>query len=400
MKKFGTFYIKITLLIIGFLIVTLVLLYTQFLVKKISDREAQFADLYAKSLEYLANDTSTTGEYKFIYEQIITQIDFPIIATDKTKKQIFFNKNINIDTTIAKPKLNEKLLEIVEEMGNLHKPVAVMYQKDTLNLVFYGESSLITELKMLPYFEFLIGGIFLLVGYIGFSHIKKTEQSNIWVGLSKETAHQLGTPLSSLIGWLEILKNIEPKTKELQDIINEQEKDVERLSKIANRFSKIGSLPALKEEKICEVLTNVIRYFERRIPNLIDENGISGKKIRIKINCPVELEVKINRELFEWVLENLLKNALDAIDKKSGMIKINVSKKHRDINIDISDSGKGIDLKHRKDIFRPGFSTKMRGWGLGLSLAKRIIEDYHKGKLTLLESSSENRTTFRIRLKV
>lgn len=399
MNKFGSLNIKIALLISGVIIALGVLFFTQKLINNIQVREAQIADLYAKSLEYIANDTSSTGEYNFIFNEIILQIDFPIIATDKEYKTVEFYKNVDIDTTLSVKKRNEVLLDFAKEMKEQNPPVKVTY-KDSLVLSYvnYGQSDLITKLKYLPYFEFLVAGIFILLGYIGFSYIKKHEQSNLWVGLSKETAHQLGTPLSSLLGWMEMLKNTEDKSDELEGVTVEIGKDLDRLKKIAGRFSKIGSQPKLIDENVTEVIKSVCSYFEKRIPSLVSSDGKVMKKVSINILTKENVFVKINRDLFEWVIENLLKNALDAIDKNTGQIDFKISDKGREVIIDVKDNGKGIDKKYKKDIFRPGFSTKRRGWGLGLSLAKRIIDDYHKGKLLLFDSVLDEGTTFRIKL--
>lgn len=399
MNKFGSLNIKIALLISGVLIAIVILYFTQLLVERIQFRETQIAQLYAKSLEYIANDESSSGEYGFIFNEIITQIDFPIIATDKEYSSVSFYKNVDIDTTVSPFELNNQLLSLAKELREVNPPIKVAYRDSViLNWVHYGESSLITELRLLPLFEIIIGAIFILLGYVGFSYIKKHEQSSIWVGLSKETAHQLGTPLSSLMGWLEILKNTQPETEEYSKVIRETESDIEKLKKIASRFSKIGSQSKLEDENLSEVIHSVCIYFEKRIPSLVAKDGTVSKKVNVSVDCPENLHVKVNRELFEWVLENLLKNALDAIDKQVGEINFSVSEKDKEIIIDVTDNGKGIDKKFRKDIFRPGFSTKRRGWGLGLSLSKRIIDDYHKGRLSLHMSIIEIGTTFRIRL--
>ena len=400
MNKFGSLNIKVSLITSGVIIAIVILFFTQVLVNKIRVREAQIANLYAKSLEYIANDTSSTGEYNFVFDEIITQIDFPIIATNKEYSSINFYKNVDIDTTLPEKKRNEILLSLAKDMVELNRPIKVAY-KDSLilNYVNYGESSLITQLKLLPMFEILIGGLFILIGYIGFSYIKKNEQSNIWVGLSKETAHQLGTPLTSLMGWIEILKETDADFTKSADIIHDIENDLEKLKKITARFSKIGSQPKLVEENIIEVINEACEYFEKRIPNLISADGKISKKVTLKIDGPETLKAKIDRDLFEWVIENLLKNAIDAIDKTTGLIMFKLYDNDKDVFIEVSDNGKGIDKMFKKDVFRPGYSTKRRGWGLGLSLAKRIVDDYHKGKLTLLDSVLEHGTTFRIKIK-
>jgi len=315
-------------------------------------------------------------------------------------RSVEFYKNVDIDTTLNVKKRNEILLDMSKEMKEINPPVKVVYNDSLLlSYVNYGQSDLIIQLKYLPFFEFIVAGIFIFIGYIGFSYIKKHEQSNLWVGLSKETAHQLGTPLSSLLGWLEILKDTKDKSEELEGVSSEIEKDLERLKKITGRFSKIGSQPKLVEENITEVIQGVCSYIEKRIPSLTSSDGKVMKKVNVNILTKENIFVKINRDLFEWVIENLLKNALDAIDKSTGSIEFRITDKGKEVVVDVTDNGKGIDKKFKKDIFRPGYSTKRRGWGLGLSLAKRIIDDYHKGKLFLLDSEMDEGTTFRIKLQ-
>ena len=238
----------------------------------------------------------------------------------------------------------------------------------------------------------MIASLFIFVGYIGFSYIKRNEQSNIWVGMARETAHQLGTPLSSMMGWVEIMKLQPQPTMKLTETISEMENDLLRLNKIADRFSKIGSKPDLREEELSEVVKGVILYFQKRIPQM-------GKRVDIIIEPTDPVHAKINRELFEWVLENLVKNGLDAMEDGKGKISFRLLRLNGAPVIDVTDTGKGIDAAYRKDIFRPGFSTKKRGWGLGLSLSKRIIETYHKGKLSVKESKLGIGTTFRIKLR-
>lgn len=407
MNKFGSFNIKIALALTGLIIVGLILIYTQYIAGKIQQREKQIAGLYARSLEYLANAENESGEYTFIFEEIITQIDFPIIATDKDYTTITFFKNVDYDSTKAlTAKDSTKFFEMAQEMALINEPIAVKYilEQDTLVLsyVHYGQSALVTELKLLPYMEFFIAGIFLFLGYIGFSYIKKNEQSSIWVGLSRETAHQLGTPLSSLMGWNEMLKGINPQSKDgaeqLREVRGEIEQDLEKLNKIAGRFSKIGSQPILKSENLKESVAKVVQYIEKRIPTLTNVEGEQVKKVKINMEGEDDICANINNDLFEWVIENLLKNSLDAMDKPTGEINIKIYTAGHEAIIDLTDSGKGVDMKHKKDIFRPGYSTKKRGWGLGLSLSKRIIEDYHKGKFFLLDSVLGKGATFRIKL--
>lgn len=398
MKNYGSANIKIALFLTGVVIMIATLIYTQILVAEILQREREIANLYAKSIEFIANDENQSGEYNFIFNTVISSnsINFPIVVTDAKTKTPTFMRNLDIDTT------KTLVSKLIEEMDELNKPIKVSYQDSVpLSYVHYGQSKLVSRLKMLPIIEFFVAGVFIFLGYFGFNYIKRTEQSNIWVGLSKETAHQLGTPLSSLMGWNELMKVNVNSPDKVTELADEMSNDLERLGKIANRFSKIGSRPDLKNENINEVIEKVVKYFEIRIPRISTgtfEGQNTKRKIDLKITGEVSCSALINRDLFEWVIENLTKNALDAIESSSGNITFDLSEKGNNIFIDVTDTGKGIDLRFKKDIFRPGFSTKRRGWGLGLSLSKRIIETYHKGKLTVKDSVPGKGTTFRIKL--
>lgn len=383
--------IKRFLILLALAIALGILYYTNVIVKNLEMREKQIANLYAKSIEYIVNSPGTS-EFTFIFDQIILAIDFPVIVTDRERNPLFY-RNIEIDTTLSKKQREKILRREIEKMEKTFEPIKIAYQ-DTLilNYVFYGNSKLVEQLKILPYIILIVAGIFVLIGYLSFSYIKKTEQSNIWVGLARETAHQLGTPLSSLYGWLEILRTKIDNGEDVSNVIHEIENDLNKLNKITQRFSKIGSKAELVEEKISDVINSVIKYFEKRIPH-------SGKKITISIKGDMDAKAFINRELFEWVIENLLKNSLDAIENSEGKIEFKIQEKGKLVIIDVSDTGRGINMKYRKDIFRPGYTTKKRGWGLGLSLSKRIIEIYHGGKLFLKESKIGKGSTFRIVLK-
>jgi signal transduction histidine kinase len=388
---------KIILVALAFLIIAGTLWYTHEVVQLLLAREKKLADLYAKSLEYLARPSEISGDYSFIFEEIIQAIDFPIILTDAQNEPIVpFQanlKNLSLDTTLTMEQQRAYVLRMIEKLDSYHRPLKVVFQDTVvLNYVHFGESPLVTRLRWLPYVEIGLAALFIFIGYISFSYIKKSEQSNIWVGMARETAHQLGTPLSSLMGWIELLRQQAEANPAIRETLRDMENDLQRLQKIADRFSKIGSRPTLKQENLAEIIHRVFQYFERRIPQ-------SGKKVTLSLRGPTTLTASVNRELFEWVVENLVKNALDAIENEEGAISISLSETHREVFVDVSDTGKGIDLRNRQDIFRPGFSTKSRGWGLGLSLSRRIIETYHNGKLTLKESKIGVGTTFRIRLK-
>ncbi len=396
-------YIKFILLFVASIIAIATLVYTNNVVKQLQEREKRIATLYAKGLEYIAQ-SDEPEDYTFIFENIIQEIDFPLILTDSQDNfdpdNLSQIRNVEIDTNLTREQKINFISDLIKKMDEIHPPILVTYA-DTIILskIHYGDSKLVEELKYYPYVQLLIAAVFILLAYIGFSYVKKNENSKIWIGLSKETAHQLGTPLSSLMGWIELLKINSNDPDKVNDLISEVENDLERLKKVADRFSKIGSIPEMKQEDLIKVIERVITYFERRIPQ-------SGKNIELIIdtknvlgNTKQSFRAKINPELFEWVLENLTKNAIDAIEEKSGKITYQLSEDKKHIYLDVIDTGKGIDLKYRKEIFRPGFSTKKRGWGLGLSLAKRIIEEYHKGEIFVKSSSPSKGSVMRIVLK-
>ena len=382
---------RIFLIAFASLFVFGLLFYTQQITDQLLQRERDVVGLYARSLEYVAANPSTGGDVTFAFE-VIRAIDFPIILTDTSNTPQYW-KNIDVDTAALAPGPERQFFkDLIEAMDQQNTPIRIAVN-DTLvlNYIHYGESALIRKLRWLPAGEISIAAIFLFIAYLGFSFIKRSEQSNIWVGMAKETAHQLGTPLSSLMGWLERLRLQVTETPQAQEALHEMQSDVDRLNKVAARFSKIGSRPDLKDESLPEVIQGVITYISRRLPK-------SGKTIDISITTPGEFHAHINRELFEWVVENLMKNALDAMEGRPGKISFAIQQAGHRTTIDVTDTGKGIDPKFHKEVFRPGYSTKKRGWGLGLSLSKRIIEDYHKGKLFVKQSAPGQGTTFRIRL--
>jgi anti-sigma regulatory factor (Ser/Thr protein kinase) len=388
---------KVALFIIAMLIAGATLIYTQNLVTKLQNAQRQIVELYARGIEYVANNSTPDNDISFLFENIIKPINFPLILTDAKNRINLESKsdirNIDLDSTLSKSKLTKLLTQKLIDMDNINPPINVTYQ-DTIILqkIHYGDSTLINTLKFYPYLQIIFASLFILIGYLGFSNIKKNEQSNIWAGMAKETAHQFGTPISSLMGWLEMLKGNYANPDKVLDIADEIENDVEKLSKVTHRFSKIGSIPELKPRVVFEEVKKVTEYFQRRLPQ-------TGKAVDLTVDGDKEVSALLNSELFEWVIENLIKNALDAIDHKKGQIHINVKDCKNRIEVDITDNGKGIEIKRRKDVFRPGYSTKRRGWGLGLSLSKRIIEGYHRGKIFVKNSAPGEGTTFKIILK-
>ena len=396
MKMFGgpaSINLKVLLLVLAVIIAIGTFIYTRTLVNKLQKKDKQIVELYAKGLEYLVNVEDNSSNLTFIFENIIKPIDFPLILTDKNDSVNILDKksirNLFIDTTLSQENQILFIKNKLNEMDEINPPIIISYKDSIIfGRIHYGDSNLIKQLRFYPYLQIFAAAMFILIGYISFSNIKKREQSNIWVGMAKETAHQLGTPISSLMGWTEILNLNYNNPDKVLDVTEEIHNDLERLNKIAQRFSKIGSHPELKEINLHDVISKIIKYFDRRLPQL-------GKNVKLTIEGSDNVYVKLNPELFEWVLENLIKNALDAIEGKSGNIKFLIIEKNKTVEIEVVDTGKGIEFKRRKDVFRPGYSTKKRGWGLGLSLSKRIVEEYHKGKIFVKNSSQEG-TTFKI----
>lgn len=358
-------------------------------IKKVNppiDLEIKISNDYVLKQKLYYKDSKIFSELKivlddliesFISEIVINSAAVPVIYTDSTQRNVIEFGNLDAEKT----KNTDYLLKTIAEMRLQNKPIAVNMDKNNVNYIFYKDSDLLTQLKYYPYFQFFIIGLFLLIAYYLFSTSRKVEQNQVWVGMAKETAHQLGTPLSSLMAWVEYLKlkNVDENT------ILELSKDIERLEVITERFSKIGSTPKLENENIVEVVQQTINYLKVRI----------SKNVSMELKSDANnLLAKLNPSLFSWVLENIIKNAVDAM-KGEGQITISITDQSQYVYIDITDTGTGIPRAKHKTIFEPGYTTKQRGWGLGLSLVKRIVENYHAGKIFVKQSDAMG-TTFRI----
>jgi len=381
----------------GFLFVTAIafilalLFYTQKLVNGLRTESRGILLFYAQFYERAATDTDD-GALNFIFDEIIKRTDFPIILADAEGEPTSW-KGLDIPSEDNSENAKSKVRSMMTTMKKEMEPIPLKYNDIVLGYLYYGDSKLIRQLQLLPYVEIGLAALFLLVAIFGFNSIRRSEQQFIWVGMAKETAHQLGTPISSLLGWVELLRT-HHENSERDGTLAEMQRDLERLSKVASRFSQIGSRAALKEQELLPIIDEVVHYFQRRLPQM-------GKGVRIEVAATVTPSLAMNRDLFEWVLENLIKNALDAIEKPLGLINIEVQpspmKRYQAI-IDVRDNGRGIEPAVRKQIFKPGFSTKKRGWGLGLSLSRRIVEDYHRGRLLLKDTKPGEGTTMRILL--
>lgn len=373
---------KILLLSAALLIGISSLWYTNNLVQKLSEQEKKNVELWAEGIRQLSEISIEAGDISFALEVIRNNATIPMILRDEQGK---INSFRNLDS--IKSLDPEYLADEIYAMRKQHDPIVIKFGKDNeRNYVYYKDSLLLTQLRYYPFFQLAVIALFVFVSYLAFSTSRKAEQNQVWVGMAKETAHQLGTPLSSLMAWVEYLKSQQKNTEHLSEI----EKDISRLNTIAERFSKIGSAPALKKEDLLEVLQNSINYIKTR----------SSSRVSIQIeNMPNHAcFAPINIPLFEWVLENIFKNAIDAIEG-NGKITIQLTDQQQFLYIDISDNGKGIPKSKYKTVFKPGYTSKARGWGLGLSLSKRIIEEYHSGQIFVKNSELNKGTTFRIVLR-
>jgi len=366
--------------------------YTNVLVDQLKEREKNQVRLFAKALEYTSNDTD--NNILFITEEIIYKNNsIPTILTNE-KDDIINFKNVSIDSLWSSAQKEKELKAQLNEMKDTYPPIEILSKDPTTGEVFgkqyvyYENSFLLTQLIAYPYIQLSVIAIFGFISYLAFNYSKTSEQNRVWVGLAKETAHQLGTPLSSLMAWIEVLRD-DPLLKD-KGFVEELDKDIRKLRIVTERFSSIGSTPTLKDENVYQLINNVVSYLTPRV----------SSKINIEVYALSEtIQAKVHAPLFEWVIENLCKNAVDAMGS-TGTIAIKILRGNEGkVFIDISDTGKGMNKSVISSAFKPGFTTKKRGWGLGLALAKRIIELYHKGKIFVKSSEENQGTTFRIELR-
>lgn len=377
---------RTALAFVAIAIVTGTVFYSNYLAKKIAADERIKVGVWVQSLKTRVNSSDPSA---IELTNIITteNKEIPIIGTDEKDNPLGPNDYSNLDSNKVKADSNY-LKNKIQQFKNQHDPITVEISKDPLvyNKYYYGDSKLLQEVRYYPLVQLVIVALFIIIILITVSVRNKSTQNQVWAGMAKETAHQLGTPLSSLQGWVEMLKD-DPNN---QKIALEMGKDVDRLKLVSDRFGKIGSTPHLEEQDIVALVEHMVTYIKRRAP----------EKVSFSINTFNEKEIPamVNAPLFDWVIENLLKNALDAMEG-TGSISISIKNETAAILIDVTDSGKGISKQNIAQVFKPGFTTKKRGWGLGLSLSKRIIEQYHKGELFVKHSEPGKGTTFRIVLK-
>lgn len=368
----------------GVLLVMLSLLYTNDMARRLKEKEQHDVALWAHAMERVnRNAMGGVIEDPLLADLISNNQNIPFIITNENLEVI--NSHLIPDKIIYHPdKLRRQIERFTEE--NPPRPVRFPWSTEHYHIIFYGKSALLKSLYYFPYVQILVIIAFISMGFIAFRSSKHDEQNRVWIGLAKETAHQLGTPTSSLLGWIEYLRS-QPVD---QSAVEEMQKDLAHLMKIVDRFSKIGSETPLTPANINEVVGESVMYFRKRIPRnvTLDYNGLAI--------APVQAD--INTALFEWVVENLMKNSLDAL-QGHGAIDVRVSSDDKQVMVDVRDTGKGIPKSNWKRIFEPGFTTKTRGWGLGLSLSRRIVEEYHGGKIAVVDSEIGKGTTIRITLK-
>ena len=372
---------KLVLLIAAIFIGISILFFTNSLVRDLKQEEQVKVKIWASATRETTKIENLENNMSFIFEVINNNRTSPVILTDENDN-ILYHKNLNQKKIKNKKYLQNQLARMKQKQD----PIVYNYETGKSNKIYYGESILLIQLKYLPYVILLLVSLLILYGYIVFSISKKSEQNKVWVGMSREAAHQLGTPISSLMGWLTLLKSESSNF----DLLNEINKDIDRLKVITERFSKIGSKPDLKKQNISKITEKSFYYMKARC----------SSKINFTISIPKdEVYCHINSQLFAWAIENIITNSIDAIEK-NGKIYLKLFFKNNFIFIDIIDDGKGIKLSEFNKVFNPGYTTKNRGWGIGLSFVKRIIKEYHNGDVRVLESEINRGSTFRIKIPI
>ncbi|ARK09558.1 sensor histidine kinase [Fibrivirga algicola] len=376
--------VALNLLLVG----TGSMLFTQRIITKLEAREEQYMRLYAKALAYAIQTADNQEDLNFIVTGIIETNEnnaIPAIYADEHLEPAQY-RNVEFPANLTADEKHDFLKAQIQEMRKNHSPIVVDLKDGEKGLIYYNNSLLLKQLNYFPFALLLTLVALGVLAYLSFSSARRAEQNRVWVGLAKETAHQLGTPLSSLLAWVDYMRT-DPEHYEAE-VTDEIEKDVQRLETITARFSSIGSIPTLKDENLDQVITQFTTYLARRISTKV--------KMTVESHLPTSLMVRINRLLFEWVIENICKNAVDAMGGV-GELRIRLLPLPNDeVGIDITDTGKGMSKSSAAKVFSPGYSTKKRGWGLGLTLAKRIVEEYHNGRLFVKSSEVGKGTTFRI----
>lgn len=387
---------KIFLLIAVAVVSASFIWYTFQVIEQLKADTRSQVEKYVKLWQIVANSNTSGQELQFIFEEVIVKASFPIIVADANHEPVQWRNIDDIAPEDSSEISREQLRQLVASMRETNGEFPLYYGENVVNYFYYGDSKVIEQLTLMPFIEIGIVIAFMVVAVIGFQNIRRSEERHIWVGMAKETAHQLGTPISSLMGWVEVLDHSEQEeggshtNKGTSDIVTNMRVDINRLQRVANRFGQIGSLPDLQPTDINVLVDETVTYYSRRLP-------FEGKGTVITLTRGDLPPVKVNKELFTWALENLVKNAIQAVDAKAGRIDVRTSYDDSTsrVQIEIVDNGAGIPVAAARNIFKAGFTTKKRGWGLGLTLVKRIVEEYHGGKV-LLRKSRPGETIFDI----
>ncbi|MDP7195571.1 MAG: HAMP domain-containing sensor histidine kinase [SAR202 cluster bacterium] len=379
--------IKTGLLLLGIILITGIVIYSQWIVEKLREDNRNIVQMYSEIIAE-AVESESDENLNFIFDKIISRIQFPIIQSDINKDPQSWKNLPFEESDLSRIKRNQELMDQQNAPIELFFSDPLTGKKQLLGYLHFGDSNFIHQLLWLPYLEIGVISFFICLGIMGFTYIRKTENNNIWTGMAKETAHQLGTPVSALIGWIQRIKSHPDK---IRDIVPEIEVDVNRLEQVGNRFGKIGSSPKLNSINVLELIKGVINYLNRRLPS---------DKLKIEIEHKISPEIKIeaNETLLSWAIENVIKNGLDSMKSNEGTVYVKISSDIKGIRILIEDDGKGILRRNWKKVFQPGFTTKKHGWGFGLSLSYRIIKEIHHGTIQILKSSPDTGTTVEIHI--
>jgi len=379
--------IKVGLFFVGLILIIGLLGYSNSIVNRLRDDNRNIVKLYSEIIAKTVNEDSDTN-LNFVFDEIIKKVQFPIIYSDAKNTPIYSRNISGIE-------LPDQLKKPMGAMDRQNDPIPISYydqisgQSIPLGFLHYGDSDLIRKLQWLPYLEIGVVAMFIFIGFMGFNSIRNSEKRNIWVGMARETAHQLGTPVSALMGWVDRIKR---HPEESSHVVQEMESDLERLNQIGTRFSKMGSQTVLNSISLKELVNRQTGYLKKRMPSL-------GKDIELRLTSNEDINIEGNEVLLGWAIENVIRNGIDSIKGELGTVEIKIYSDDNYGIIQLKDNGSGIQKKDWKNIFRPGFSTKERGWGLGLSLVNRIIEEIHGGEIKVIHSEIGVGTTFEISLK-
>jgi signal transduction histidine kinase len=393
--RFNTFF-KVFLLIGVIAIGAVFIYYTTDVIKDIQASQERMARTYTRIWQLVASDSLSGPVTSVLFDEVILKSDFPIVVADTLERPLFWKELSGIPQDATDSATIAKVAERLKKMKARKGSIPIYVDTTVIYRLFYDDTALVGKLRLIPVVEMAMVVGFIFLSLVGFQYIRRSEQRSIWAGMAKETAHQLGTPISSLMGWTSLLRTGEYKsTYSEDDLYRRIENDLTRLETIANRFGKIGSIPVLNSEDINRLTAEVVDYYRERLPH-------GGKGVQLSFEPGDIPETKVNRELYSWVVENLIKNSMEAVDAKNGAISVRTRRNNsgKSIMIEVTDNGRGIPRGDARRIFRPGYTTKKRGWGLGLSLARRIIQDYHKGSIYLVRSEPGKGTTFVIHLPV